>query len=268
MAKPIEVIVAATRKGEIGCKGTIPWKLEGDLKRFKDLTMGNVVIMGRKTVESLSGPLVGRKLIVVSKSIIKHVACGVRNEKDEEFLDKYQFDDVVGSLTDAIELAQSSFYPDQKSIFIAGGAGIYAEAIPLADVLHLTGVVPHGDAEYDAVIPNFSDLIYEHFNVNHLGFVPGPLEFNKYHTYCRYSRATVSEARDLNPTPPRPVEMIKVISTSGRPVLVKPSFLHVQVDPKATREEVLALIKSTPNPGNLPFKLFPEPAWFEDLFDK
>jgi dihydrofolate reductase len=276
MAKLIEVIVAATHKGEIGYKGTIPWKLEGDLKRFKERTMGNIVLMGRKTVESLPGPLLGRTLIVVSKSISDRIGDDGPSEEDDAFITKYQISDVVDSLQSGIELAQSTdFYPDQQSIFIAGGTGIYEEAIPLADVLHLTGVFPNGDVEYDAVIPNFADLIKEHFNVGHLGFVPGPLEYNQHHTYTRYNRAIVSEMRDLKEdgnviglARAWPIPMIKVITNSGHPVFVKPSFVHVQVDPKATREEVMAVIQAIDNPTNLPFKLFPEPAWFDDLFDK
>lgn len=166
MAKPIEVIVAATRSGEIGYKGTIPWKLEGDLKRFKELTMGSIVIMGRKTVESLPGPLLGRTLIVVSKGISDRIGDTGPTEEDDAFITKYQISDVVGSLQSGIELAQSTdFYPGEHSIFIAGGVEIYKKAIGFADIMHLSLVVPTDPVSYDAAIPYFAELVNDNFLV-------------------------------------------------------------------------------------------------------
>src|SRR5262245_12977903 len=64
---PLSLIVAMTRSGVIGHGGTLPWKLSADLKRFKSLTMGHAIIMGRKTYESLGRPLPGRTSIVVTR---------------------------------------------------------------------------------------------------------------------------------------------------------------------------------------------------------
>lgn len=166
MAKQVEIIVAATRRGEIGFKGTIPWKLEGDLKRFKELTMGNVVVMGRKTVASLPGPLLGRKLIVVSENLANRIELDAMTQEDEDFFDKYQVDDVVSNLRDAVMLGQcEEFYPDAPSIFIAGGVEIYKEAMGFADIMHLSLVIPTEAFAYDAAIPYFAELVSENFNV-------------------------------------------------------------------------------------------------------
>lgn len=150
MSKQISIIVAATPKGEIGAQNQIPWRLNGDLKRFKELTMNNVVIMGRKTFESLPGPLNGRRVIVVTS-------------EPEALLLKYQENDDIyaaNSLADAIALANADagLFSMGNKIFIAGGASIYEEALN-ADFpckLELTTVYKKPLADYDTVIPNFN----------------------------------------------------------------------------------------------------------------
>lgn len=140
--KPVFVIVATTPKGEIGFQNGLPWKLEGDLPRFKRLTMGNTVIMGRKTYESLPGPLKGRTVIVVTSK--------PENLKEKEGI-LYSAKD----LASAIEMAQ---YLEGQRIYIAGGAKIYEEALQhkAVDGVHLTTVYQEPKEGYDTVIQNFS----------------------------------------------------------------------------------------------------------------
>ena len=125
------LIVARSINNVIGKKGHIPWKIEGEQKQFKDLTVGNVVVMGRKTYEEIGHPLPGRKTIVISKTC-KYEADGLTT---------------VRSLKEALELAE-----DQK-VFIAGGYELYKEALPLVDVMYITEVqlvVEDGDVFFPA----------------------------------------------------------------------------------------------------------------------
>ena len=111
-----------TPNGVIGKDGKLPWNIPEDLQRFKAFTMGGCVIMGRKTFDSLpSGGLPGRKTIVVSRSRclgLLNLGVGVRE-----------------SLTMAIEYARTLDYGE---VWIAGGAKLYEEALPLADNIYMT----------------------------------------------------------------------------------------------------------------------------------
>ena len=140
--KPIEIIVAATPRGEIGYRNTIPWRLKGDLRRFKELTMGNIVVMGKRTYESLPGPLEGRIVIIVSASMFKY--------------SDYVEDEVhiVRSLAEAIELGQAM--RRGSKIFIAGGVRNYEEALLWSNItVQLTTVFQEHELGYDAIISNF-----------------------------------------------------------------------------------------------------------------
>lgn len=118
----ISIIVAMDRNGVIGQNGKLPWHLPGDLKWFKEKTWGKVVIMGRRTFESLGRrPLPGRRNIVVT-STQQHVA-GV---------------ECVPSLTAALDLFRHA--PEWAEVFIIGGAQLYAEALPLCDRMYLTEI--------------------------------------------------------------------------------------------------------------------------------
>ena len=114
----IHIIVAIDRHGAIGSKGDMLFHIREDLRRFKALTMGHPVIMGRKTFESLpKGALPGRRNIVISRN--PHF----RAENIE----------VVPSLDKAIELSSAD-----SVVYIIGGASIYNMALPIAGVLDLT----------------------------------------------------------------------------------------------------------------------------------
>jgi dihydrofolate reductase len=121
----VSLIAAVGANGVIGSGGTIPWRLPADLRRFRQLTMGHPIIMGRKTYASIGKPLDGRKNIVISRDPAFHAAgC-----------------DVVPSLERALAVA------GEGEVFIIGGGEIYRLALPLADRIYLTMVdaSPIGD---------------------------------------------------------------------------------------------------------------------------
>lgn len=111
------------RGGIIGRDNALPWRLPGDLKHFRALTMGHPIIMGRRTWESLGRPLPGRRNIVVSRDpSLAGGGC-----------------EVYPTLHRAIEACRGSV-----RAFVIGGARLYAAALPLAAVLHVTEI----DAEF------------------------------------------------------------------------------------------------------------------------
>lgn len=130
------MIVAQAQNRVIGRQNKLPWYLPGDLKYFKQVTMGKPVIMGRKTYESIGKPLPGRLNIVITHDVA------------------YQLDSakVVNSLADAIELADSQAYIDgAEEAMVIGGEQIYAQALPLIERLYVTQV--HAEVEGDAFFP-------------------------------------------------------------------------------------------------------------------
>lgn len=120
----ISVIVAVAQNGVIGGGNTLLWHISEDLRRFKSITMGHPVIMGRRTFESVGRPLPGRANVVVSR----------REDYTPEGVT------VVRSLEEAFAL-----FPQEEEIFVTGGGQIYAQAMPLADKLYLTTV----EKDYD-----------------------------------------------------------------------------------------------------------------------
>ena len=133
---PLTLIAAISRNNCIGKDGAIPWRLPEDQKRFKDLTMGHVVVMGRKTWESLPEkfrPLPGRTNIVLTRQADYSLPDGV---------EKY------ATLEGALEA-----HP-YESLFAIGGTEVYAQALPLADRLEITHV--EMDVDGDAFFPTFS----------------------------------------------------------------------------------------------------------------
>ena len=123
------LIYARATNGVIGKDGTLPWHIPADLKRFKALTMGKPMVMGRKTFESFPKPLPGRRHIVLTRS---------RNWSPEGA-------EVVHSIADAIALA------GEGEIAGVGGAEIYRLLMPHAERIELTEV--HGDFDGDTMMP-------------------------------------------------------------------------------------------------------------------
>lgn len=128
----IVLYLARADNGVIGRDGALPWRLPADLKRFKALTMGKPMVMGRKTFEGFPAPLPGRRHIVLTRSRAWR-ANGA---------------ELVHSVADALELAG-----DVPEIAVIGGAEIFALFIDRADRIELTEV--HFDAQGDAVVPAF-----------------------------------------------------------------------------------------------------------------
>ena len=121
----IALIVALAKNHVIGNNGYIPWKIKGEQKRFKDITMGNVVIMGRRSFEEIGRPLPNRTTIVVSST--------------KEYTGENCF--TVRSLQEAIELAGN------KDVFISGGARLYEEALPIVEKMYITEIDKNVDGD-------------------------------------------------------------------------------------------------------------------------
>lgn len=126
----ISIIAAMSRNRVIGRGGAIPWHVPADLRRFRELTLGHTVIMGRRTFESIGRPLPGRRNIVVT---------GQNSYVREDAL-------VVHSLGEAIESSE----PDSE-LFICGGSEIYRQALPLCAKIYLT--IVDLDIEGDRYFP-------------------------------------------------------------------------------------------------------------------
>jgi dihydrofolate reductase len=116
---PITLVVARAQNGVIGRDGKLPWHLPADLKRFKALTMGSVMVMGRKTFDSLPGLLPGRRHIVLTR----------------DHCWEAEGAEVAHNVEEALELANG------QSISVIGGADIFRVFLPLADRLELTEVL-------------------------------------------------------------------------------------------------------------------------------
>jgi dihydrofolate reductase len=126
----ISIIVAASTNNVIGVQGELPWKISDDLKRFKELTMGKPIVMGRLTWESIGRPLPGRQNIVITRQPgFSAEGC-----------------DVVSSPVAALKVAG-----DAEEIMIIGGGQIYDLFLPKAGRLHVTRV--HTEIEGDAFFP-------------------------------------------------------------------------------------------------------------------
>jgi len=143
---PITIVVARAQNGVIGRDGKLPWHISADLKRFKALTMGSVMVMGRKTFQSLPGLLPGRRHIVLTRD--PHWAA-----KGAE---------VSHSAEQALELA------DRERISVIGGADLFRLFMPLADRIELTEVLANvaGDTLMDD--PRASGEWRETFREEHL----------------------------------------------------------------------------------------------------
>ncbi len=149
MDRPELVIIAAVAENDrlIGKGLDLPWRLSEDLKRFKRLTMGHPLVMGRRTFESLvhqfNGPLPGRRLIVLTSQ--------------GPFAD-YPDVETYPSIEAALDAVA-----DVDTVFIGGGAAVYEAFLPLADRMELTLV--EGNYEGDTYFPPFEHLIGDAFAI-------------------------------------------------------------------------------------------------------
>lgn len=135
----LALLAAVARNGAIGRDNGLPWHLPDDLRRFRALTLGKTVIMGRKTYESLPGALPGRHSIVVSR--------------DGRYRAVRQDAQVAGSLDEALAQARST------EVFIIGGASLYQQTLARADRLYLTEI--DADVAGDAFFPRYDHADWE-----------------------------------------------------------------------------------------------------------
>ncbi len=145
----IVLVVAAARNGVIGDKGTIPWRLPEDLKRFKALTLGHTVVMGRKTWDSLPRkPLPGRTNVVVTRDLSWAAEGAVR----------------AATLEAALQ--------GSDTIFVIGGGEIYAAALPLANRVELTEVDSDfpGDAHFVFDRTGWREIARDRHEADGLGY--------------------------------------------------------------------------------------------------
>ncbi len=142
----ISLVVAASTNNAIGKNNQLLWHLPNDLKFFKNTTWGSVVIMGRKTFESVNKPLPGRLNIVITRQA---------NWQAEGVI-------VVGNLQEAIAKANAENF---KEIFIVGGGEIYKESMPLADRIYITRV--HATIDGDTFFPNIVENNWQLVQAQH-----------------------------------------------------------------------------------------------------
>ena len=137
----LSIVAAVARGGVIGRDNAIPWRIPEDARRFRTLTMGHPVVMGRRTWDSLPDryrPLPGRRNVVLSRNPDWHAEGAER----------------AGSLDDALRQLDGA-----PRVFVIGGATVYAAALPIADELLLTEI--DTDVEGDTVFPPFDAAEFE-----------------------------------------------------------------------------------------------------------
>jgi dihydrofolate reductase len=161
MSTPAVALIAALDEGGvIGRDGDLPWRLPSDLKRFKRLTLGHPIIMGRATYQSIGRPLPRRRNLVLSRN--GYTADGI---------------EVFPSLEAALAAVRAS------QAFIIGGAAVYAAGLPIADALHLSRV--HARVDGDTWFPPFDPTRWQLMADEH---VPADERHVFAHTYQHWTR--------------------------------------------------------------------------------
>ena len=151
---PITIVVARAQNGVIGREGKLPWHIPSDLKRFKALTMGSVMVMGRKTFESLPGLLPGRRHVVLTRDR-SWSADGA---------------DVAHDVEEALRLA------GREPISVIGGADLFELFVPIANRIELTEVLADVAGDTSIEDPSISGEWRETFREDHLEGQP-PFRF-------------------------------------------------------------------------------------------
>jgi dihydrofolate reductase len=128
----ISIIVAKSSNDVIGINNKLPWRLSGDLKKFKSLTMGHHLLLGRKTYESIGRPLPGRTMLVLSS----------QDFEDTEFVKYFK------SIDSALQYSRGQ---DEDELFVIGGAKLYEQMLSISDRLYLSSVKV--DLDGDAYFP-------------------------------------------------------------------------------------------------------------------
>ena len=136
-------IAAMASNRVIGIDNKLPWNLPEDLKFFKQMTQKKILIMGRKTFESLPGHLPGRYHIVISRSVIQ------AEEPDLKFTQNFD---------EALKIAEALVPPWNEEVMIIGGAEIYKLTLPVVDRIYLTVIEKNFPG--DAYFPEFSEKVF------------------------------------------------------------------------------------------------------------
>ncbi len=136
---PIVLVAAVAENGVIGANGGLPWRVKSDMRKFRAVTMGKPLVMGRKTFELIGRALDGRDVIVVTRQ--------------PDFAAEGVF--VAANLKEALALAEArAAARGADEICVVGGGEIYAEALPLAERLYVTHVAakPDGDTRFPKIV--------------------------------------------------------------------------------------------------------------------
>ncbi|HSI97126.1 MAG TPA: dihydrofolate reductase [Gaiellaceae bacterium] len=157
----ISIVAAVALGGVIGRDGTIPWRIPEDMKRFRELTTGHAVVMGRRTWESVPDrfrPLPGRRNVVVTRN----------PDWSSEGAER------AGSLDEALRLLEG-----EPRVFVIGGAEIYVAAMPHADELQLTEI--DAEVEGDTFFPDFDRAQFDEVSrERHVSTNGTPFSFVRY----------------------------------------------------------------------------------------
>lgn len=155
----IALIAAMDRRHGIGFNGGLPWHIPGELRRFRELTLGSALIMGRRTFESLNGALPNRiNIVITSQADYQAPGCLIAH---------------------SLEAALSMAAARSESIYIGGGAQIYLQALPLAERMYITEI--EAEFEADAYFPAFDERQFtREIIARHDGAIP--------YTYLTYTR--------------------------------------------------------------------------------
>ena len=158
----LAIIVAYSQNRVIGRNGRIPWKIPGEQARFRALTTGQAVVMGRRTYEEIGRPLPNRMNFVVSST----------KTFDGENCR------TVASLAEAMALA------GDRDLYVSGGAKLYEEALPLAEKLCITEI--HREVEGDTFFPPFDESLFDKVVE---AVCPGDIPY----TYVTYTRKAAGQ---------------------------------------------------------------------------
>lgn len=156
----IKIVVAVSKNWVIGNNNTLIWKLPNDLKRFKEITTGGSVVMGRKTYESIGRPLPNRRNIIITRDLNYHI-------EDCE---------VVNSIEEALLLTNND-------CFIIGGGEIYKQSLPITDIIYLTRI--DEEFEGDTYFPELNKNDW--FESLNESFEPDEKNKHKY-SFIKYER--------------------------------------------------------------------------------
>jgi dihydrofolate reductase len=137
----ISILVAMAKNRVIGRNNALPWQLPPDLKRFKELTMGHHIVMGRKTYESIGRPLPGRTSVIITRQPDYQVPGAI----------------VVASIDQALKVCSAGKEVDQE-IFVIGGAQIYRQSLGLCQRIYITEIQQEFDG--DTLFPELNQQVW------------------------------------------------------------------------------------------------------------